>query len=515
MVAVQKKDGSVRLCIDPKPLNKALKRNHYPHPDIEDLLPNLAKVFSVVDAKNGFWHVQLDQESSYLTTFATPWGRYRWKRMPFGISPAPEEFQRYLDLALEGLEGIKEICDDILVCGVGESYEEAVQDHDNKLVSLLERCRSKGIKLNSKKLLFRRNQVSFMGHLITSKGLRLDPAKVEAIQKMPIPSNKQAVRRLLGMVNYLQRFSPNLSSVTAPLRELLKEQNVFHWREDVEGKCFSEVKKILSSPPLLKYFDPFAREFEFEHITSSPGYPKSNGKSENAVRTAKRLVKKAKESGRDPYLSLLDWRNTPSEGVGYSPAQRLLCRRTRTLIPTAKNLLKSTIPKGVDRKLLEQKSKQAFYYNKGTKELSELKEGDLVRIKPLKLAEKRKPWLQAKVEGKVDIRSYQVRTEDGRVYRRNRQHLRHSREQPEESTTAFDFQPPFIETSATRDSVEQSSQGHVVSQPPSDQPQPEVEGDSAEQQTSMKTTPVMLDGQQRTRSGRVVRKPCRYQDYGT
>jgi hypothetical protein len=109
-------------------LNKALKRNHYPHPDIEDLLPNLAKskVFSVVDEKNGFWHAQLDQESSYLTTFASPWGRYRWKRMPFGLSPAPEEFQRYLHLALEGLGGIKAICDDRLVCGVVESYEEAV-----------------------------------------------------------------------------------------------------------------------------------------------------------------------------------------------------------------------------------------------------------------------------------------------------------------------------------------------------------------------------------------------------
>ena len=101
-------------------------------------------------------------------------------------------------------------------------------------------------------------------------------------------------------------------------------------------------------------FREFAREFEFEHITSSSGYPKSNGKSENAVRTAERLVKGAKESGRDPYLSLLHWRKTPSEGVGYSSVQRLLCRRTRTLIPTAKNLLKPTIPKGVDRKLLGQ-----------------------------------------------------------------------------------------------------------------------------------------------------------------
>ena len=101
------------------------------------------------------------------------------------------------------------------------------------------------------------------------------------------------------------------------------------------------------------------------------------------------------------------------------------------------------------------------------------------------------------------------------MYRRNRQHLRHSREQPEERTTAFDFQPPFIETSATRDSVEPPSQDHVVIQPPSDQQQPEVEGESLEQQTSVKTTPVMSDGQQRTRSGRVVRKPCRYQADGT
>ena len=95
-VVVTKPSGKVRLCIDPKPLNKALKRNHYTMPNLDDLLPELskAKVFSVADAKNGFWHVELDDASSYLTTFGTAWGRYRWKRMPFGISPAPEEFQR-------------------------------------------------------------------------------------------------------------------------------------------------------------------------------------------------------------------------------------------------------------------------------------------------------------------------------------------------------------------------------------------------------------------------------------
>ena len=109
MVVVKESNGKIRLYIDPKPLNEALKRNHYPLPVTGDLLPLLAKakVFSVVDAKNGFWHVQLDNESNFLTTFGTPWGRFRYTRMPFGIPPAPEEFQRRLEQALEGLEGVK------------------------------------------------------------------------------------------------------------------------------------------------------------------------------------------------------------------------------------------------------------------------------------------------------------------------------------------------------------------------------------------------------------------------
>lgn len=101
-VITMKKNGNIRLCVDPKPLNLAPKRNHYPLPTIEDVLPNHsnARCFTVLDAQNGFWHVTLDEESSYATTFGTPWGRYQWLRMPFGISPAPEEFQHRLDQAL-------------------------------------------------------------------------------------------------------------------------------------------------------------------------------------------------------------------------------------------------------------------------------------------------------------------------------------------------------------------------------------------------------------------------------
>ena len=121
MVVERKSNGKLRICIDPRPLNKALKRLHYPLPVIDDILPTLrnAKVFSVLDAKNGFWQLALDADSSKLTTMATPFGRFRWRRLPFGVSPAPEIFQQELDELLSSLEGVRVIADDILVVGEG------------------------------------------------------------------------------------------------------------------------------------------------------------------------------------------------------------------------------------------------------------------------------------------------------------------------------------------------------------------------------------------------------------
>ena len=132
----------MRLCIDPQPLNKALKRSHYPLHVLDDILPNLsnAKVFSVCDVQNGFWHFKLDEDSSRLTTFNTPFGRYRWTRLPFGVAPALELFQRHLDQALEGLGGVHTIAGDILVCGYGRSQEEADNDHDENLQTWPDFC---------------------------------------------------------------------------------------------------------------------------------------------------------------------------------------------------------------------------------------------------------------------------------------------------------------------------------------------------------------------------------------
>ncbi len=254
MVAV-KKPNKLRICLDPKELNKAVKIPKFKLPTLEEISSDLsnAKVFSVVDAKDGFLQVRLDQESSKLTTFSTPFGRYRWLRMPFGISSAPEEFQRRVLETLEGLEGIQTIADDILVYGCGETYEEAVADHDKNMVALLERCRARNFKLNKSKIRFKQTSVKYHGHIIASEGLKPDPVKVEAILQMPIPEDKKAVKRLIGVTNYLAKFCPHLSAVSEPLRRLTEENAEFVWSKE-HDRTFQTIKQMFVNAPVLRYY---------------------------------------------------------------------------------------------------------------------------------------------------------------------------------------------------------------------------------------------------------------------
>ena len=150
----------------------------------------------------------MDEPSSYLTTFQTPLGRYRWLRLPFGLAVSSEIFQKRLNAALEGLKGVVCVADDILVYGSGNTDEEANADHDRKVCSLLERCRKKGIKLNACKTDLRKSEISFLGHKVSKHGLKPDPDKVASIVNMKPPQNVVEIQRLAGMVNYLARFLP-------------------------------------------------------------------------------------------------------------------------------------------------------------------------------------------------------------------------------------------------------------------------------------------------------------------
>lgn len=257
MAIATKKDGSLRICIDTHHLNLSLKREHYQLPVLDDILPDLAKakVFSKVDLSHGYWHCTSDEESSLLTTFSTPFGRYRWTRLPFGLSASSEIFQKRLHQALEGLLGVACIADYILVYGVGDTLEEATLDHDQNLASLLERCHQKSIKLNKHKLPLRLQEVDFMGHLLTAQGLKSDRKKVEVILKLPTPKSKEDIERLNGTVNYLAKFLPRLSHVMEPLQRLTQTGVEWHW-EDGEEKAFSELKHLVTQAPILAYYSP-------------------------------------------------------------------------------------------------------------------------------------------------------------------------------------------------------------------------------------------------------------------
>ena len=189
LVAFRKPNGKIRPCLDPKDLNNAIIRNHYRTPTLDDVLPKLtkAKCFSLLDAKDGFLQVKLAEKSRKLTTFWTPLGRYCWNRLPFGLSSAPEEYQRRLHMVLDGLDGIEVIADDILVYGVGESPEEARGDHDRNLIALLDRLRQKGVKINRDKMKLHLSEIKYMGHILTAEGVKPDPAKVQGLQEMPYP----------------------------------------------------------------------------------------------------------------------------------------------------------------------------------------------------------------------------------------------------------------------------------------------------------------------------------------
>ena len=216
-------------------------------------------------------------------------------------------------------------------------------------------------------------------------------------------------------------------------------------------------------------FAKFANEWDFEHRTNSPGNSKANGKVESAIKTAKNLNRKALDSRTDPYIAVLDYRNTPTQGMESCPVQCLMNRRTRTLLPTTKALLQPRTPQ-TDREMIEtakQQAQQSKYYNQHTRDLPTLTEGDGTRMKLCQLGTKM--WKKGIVTSRLDERSYVVETPDEETYRRNRYHLKKTKERPDAPTTpdvtavsytGYSSSPtkstrevPHIETSNTPDAT--------------------------------------------------------------
>ena len=271
MAVVRKPSGKLRICIDPQPLNVALQREHYRLPTLDDVLPkfNDAKIFTKLDVKAAYWHVKLDYESSILTTMITPFGRFRWARLPFGLKVSSEIFQKRLHQAIGDLPGVISVADDIVVIGYGKSRTQAEENHKVNLEKLQTRCKERNIKLNEEKAAIKQTSITFMGHIITDKGVEADPGKVEAIQKMPAPTNVQGVKRLCGMIQYLAKFMPNLASSLEPIRMLTRKDTPWNWSDECQ-EAFQRIKDSVSATPVLAYYDPH-KELIVQVDSSSTG----------------------------------------------------------------------------------------------------------------------------------------------------------------------------------------------------------------------------------------------------
>ncbi|KAI4881647.1 hypothetical protein NFI96_006235, partial [Prochilodus magdalenae] len=237
--------NEVRICADLTKLNESVNRERHMLPSVEHTLGQLegAKVFSKIDANSGFWQIPLAKDSALLTTFLTVFGRFCFNRLCFGISSAPEHYQKRMSRILEGLDGVVCQMDDVLVFG------DTQAQHDTRLSAVLERLQEAGVTLRSEKCEFSKRHVKFLGQIIDAAGVRADPDKVRAVTDMEEPEDVSGVRRFLGMVNHLGKYEK-----TQPLRDLLKKQNTFQ-RGHQQQRAFNDIKKELSSPPGLALYN--------------------------------------------------------------------------------------------------------------------------------------------------------------------------------------------------------------------------------------------------------------------
>ena len=250
MAIAYKPNGNLRICLDPRNLNKAIKRHHHKMPSTDEILSRMsgAKYFTKMDASNAYWQMPLDEESSRLLTFNTPFGRYRYLRMPYGIHSASEICQAQIASIIENVPGTANCQDDIIIWG------STLEELHERTHLCLQAIRKHGLKLRKDKCQFDKTSLTFLGHKISADGIQPDNAKITAITDYPLPTNVKELQRFLGMVNYLGKFIPNLSKETEPLRRLLEKDIEWHM-DKPQTDAFNNLKKLVTSHPVLQYFD--------------------------------------------------------------------------------------------------------------------------------------------------------------------------------------------------------------------------------------------------------------------
>ena len=197
-MAVKKPGGFLRICLDPRDLNKAIKREHYEFPTFDEIANRLtgATIFTELDANKGYWQIPLDEQSSKLTTTNTPYGRYCFLRLPNGLHSAQEVFNKRISQEFEAMEAIETDIDYFLIWGKDDDKQ------NKRLIQRLEKARKIGLTLNSSKCQLRCDELTYLGHKISKNVINADINMIRAITEMPMPEDKKALHHVLGMINY-------------------------------------------------------------------------------------------------------------------------------------------------------------------------------------------------------------------------------------------------------------------------------------------------------------------------
>ncbi|KAG8492547.1 hypothetical protein CXB51_009994 [Gossypium anomalum] len=245
---VKKKDGSLRLCIDYRQLNKVTVKNKYPLPRIDNLFDQLkgAAVFSKIDLRSGYYQLKVKECDVPKTAFRTWYGHYEFLVMPFGLTNAPaafmdlmnQIFQSYLD------RFVVVFIDDILI------YSKTESEHAQHLRVVLQILREKQLYAKFSKCEFWLHKVGFLGHIVSVDGIRVDPSKVSAVINWKTPKNVTEVRSFLGLAGYYRQFVKDFSLIASPITRLLQKNVEFVWSDDCQ-RSFDQLKKMLTEAPVL------------------------------------------------------------------------------------------------------------------------------------------------------------------------------------------------------------------------------------------------------------------------
>ena len=250
---VKKKEGTLRMCVDYRALNKITIKNKYPLPRVDELLDRLsgAKYFSKIDLRSGYWQVRIADEDIPKTAFRTRYGHFEFLVMPFGLTNAPatfmhlmqQMFRKYLD------ESVIVFLDDVLI------YSKSKEEHQKHVRTVLQTLRENQLYAKLSKCDFFKKEISFLGHVVNRDGIKMEQTKVDAVKQWPQPENVHEVRSFLGLAGYYRRFVKDFSKIAAPLTNLLHKNRKFEWVTD-EEEAFQKLKQAVCSAPILVIPDP-------------------------------------------------------------------------------------------------------------------------------------------------------------------------------------------------------------------------------------------------------------------